>query len=220
MLTTSELQEIQWHERPEAEAEGHPFAEMALETIATAAFLVAAGGEVLKMNRLATAMVKRAQGLRLEGAGLAVPSSHENTQLLELIAGAAVAGRRASRAARGGALVIRRHGHRHSLHVSVQPVPDICRRLMGAACALVVASDPAASPRSRASVLRNYYALTPAEARMADLLLEGLGLRQAALRMGITVETARFQLKRVLAKTGTHRQAELMRLMLLLPGNA
>jgi DNA-binding CsgD family transcriptional regulator len=36
--------------------------------------------------------------------------------------------------------------------------------------------------------------------------------------MRITLATARFQLKRVLAKTGTHRQSELMRLMLSLPG--
>jgi DNA-binding CsgD family transcriptional regulator len=37
--------------------------------------------------------------------------------------------------------------------------------------------------------------------------------------MTITFETARFNLKRVLAKTGTRRQAELMRLMLSLPGS-
>jgi DNA-binding CsgD family transcriptional regulator len=35
--------------------------------------------------------------------------------------------------------------------------------------------------------------------------------------MGLTLETARFHVKRVLAKTGTKRQTELMRLMLSLP---
>jgi DNA-binding CsgD family transcriptional regulator len=36
--------------------------------------------------------------------------------------------------------------------------------------------------------------------------------------LGITLETARFHLKRVLTKTGARRQSELMRLMLSLPG--
>jgi DNA-binding CsgD family transcriptional regulator len=36
--------------------------------------------------------------------------------------------------------------------------------------------------------------------------------------MRTTLATTRFQLKRVLAKTATRRQSELMRLMLSLPG--
>jgi DNA-binding CsgD family transcriptional regulator len=39
-----------------------------------------------------------------------------------------------------------------------------------------------------------------------------------AAKAGITVETARFHLKRVMAKTGVRRQTELVRLMLSLPG--
>ena len=66
--------------------------------------------------------------------------------------------------------------------------------------------------------MQQLYGLTPAESRVADLLLEGLEVRDAAERLCITLETARFHLKRVLAKTGTHRQTELMRLMLSLPG--
>jgi DNA-binding CsgD family transcriptional regulator len=64
------------------------------------------------------------------------------------------------------------------------------------------------------------YRLTPTEARLADLLLGGLEVRAVADHLGITIETARFHLKRVLAKTGTHRQTELVRLMLTLPGTS
>jgi len=60
--------------------------------------------------------------------------------------------------------------------------------------------------------------LTPAESRLADLLLQGYEVRAAADHLRTTLETTRFHLKRVLAKTGTRRQAELMRLMLSLPG--
>jgi DNA-binding CsgD family transcriptional regulator len=66
--------------------------------------------------------------------------------------------------------------------------------------------------------MRQLYALTPTEARLADLLLQGLDVREAADQMQTTLETTRFHVKRVLAKTGTRRQTELMRLMLSLPG--
>jgi DNA-binding CsgD family transcriptional regulator len=83
---------------------------------------------------------------------------------------------------------------------------------------LVFLSDPSSKPISRAAVLRTLYELTPTESRLADLLLQGFEVREAADRLRTTLETARFHLKRVLAKTGTRRQTELMRLMLSLPG--
>jgi DNA-binding CsgD family transcriptional regulator len=85
-------------------------------------------------------------------------------------------------------------------------------------CALVLISDPSVSPKSRAAFMRMLYGLTPTESRLADLLLQGFEVREAADRLRTTLETARFHLKRVLAKTGTRRQSELMRLMLSLPG--
>jgi DNA-binding CsgD family transcriptional regulator len=62
--------------------------------------------------------------------------------------------------------------------------------------------------------LRNLYALTPAEARLAAILTEGVSLRTSAERLGITFQTARDHLKRILSKTQTSRQSELMRLIL------
>ena len=59
--------------------------------------------------------------------------------------------------------------------------------------------------------------LTPAEARVVDQLLQGREMQEVANGLGITLETARFHTKRVLSKTGTRRQTELMRLMLSLP---
>lgn len=84
--------------------------------------------------------------------------------------------------------------------------------------ALVFLSDPARTPLSRADVLRVLCGLTPAEGRVADTLAQGLEIREAGDRLGITQETARLHVKRILAKTGVSRQAELVRLMLSLPG--
>jgi DNA-binding CsgD family transcriptional regulator len=64
------------------------------------------------------------------------------------------------------------------------------------------------------------YGMTPTECRGADLLLEGLDTRELVQRLSITLETARFHVKRVLTKTGARRQSELVRLMLSLPHHA
>jgi len=63
--------------------------------------------------------------------------------------------------------------------------------------------------------LRRLYGLTPAEARLAQALVAGEHLNDIAEHLGITKETARSQLKAVFAKTDTHRQAELVRVLLL-----
>jgi hypothetical protein len=51
-------------------------------------------------------------------------------------------------------------------------------------------------------------------------LLEGLDVAAAAGRMRVALGTARFMLKSVFHKTGTHRQSELMRFLLGLPNVA
>ena len=81
----------------------------------------------------------------------------------------------------------------------------------------VFMSSLAQRPDAGFHVLRHRYGLTPTECRLAHLLCQGLKVSEASKQMGITLETARYHLKRVMAKTSTHRQAELVRLMLSLP---
>jgi DNA-binding CsgD family transcriptional regulator len=83
--------------------------------------------------------------------------------------------------------------------------------------AIVFVQDPDTAPGSRGGVLRSLYGLTPSEAKLADLLLTGETIASAAAKRGITEESARTQLKSVLRKTRTNRQAELIRLMLNIP---
>ena len=68
-------------------------------------------------------------------------------------------------------------------------------------------------------LLRCHFGLTPAEARLALHLVAGETLRSAAVKLSITYETARSQLKNIFKKVGTHRQAELVMVILTaLPG--
>ena len=60
------------------------------------------------------------------------------------------------------------------------------------------------------TVLRDRFRLTPSEARLALRLVTGESLRSAALALNVSYETARTALKVIFTKTGTHRQSELV----------
>jgi DNA-binding CsgD family transcriptional regulator len=58
------------------------------------------------------------------------------------------------------------------------------------------------------------FGLTPAEARVAEEVLDGRRPAQAAQHANVTIYTVRTYLKRLYAKTGTHTQASLLRVLL------
>lgn len=64
--------------------------------------------------------------------------------------------------------------------------------------------------------LRQLYGLTPAEARVATLVGAGHSPREAAVRLGLTPGTVRFQLKQAYARADLTGQRELVRLVSLL----
>lgn len=78
---------------------------------------------------------------------------------------------------------------------------------------IIVLIDPERKDRPPESVLRGAFGLTPAEAKLAALLARGEAVEQAADAFGVAKETARNQLKSIFAKTGVHRQAELVALI-------
>jgi DNA-binding CsgD family transcriptional regulator len=59
-----------------------------------------------------------------------------------------------------------------------------------------------------------HFGLTPAQAALAHELIAGDGVEAAAGRLGLSRATVRTHLVRLFQKTGTRRQAELVRLML------
>jgi DNA-binding CsgD family transcriptional regulator len=62
-------------------------------------------------------------------------------------------------------------------------------------------------------VLSALFDLSPAEARLVRTLLEGCGLRPAAELLGISLNTAKSQLKVVFDKLGCERQSDLVRVV-------
>jgi DNA-binding CsgD family transcriptional regulator len=71
--------------------------------------------------------------------------------------------------------------------------------------------EPRVGPKP--ALLSKALGLTPAEARLASIIAEGLPPERAAEELAISKATARNQLKAIFAKTGTHRQGELVALL-------
>jgi DNA-binding CsgD family transcriptional regulator len=120
--------------------------------------------------------------------------------------------------ASGGAMRLFRNAELRTLTVIVVPFHSSHVLTQDHPCALVFISDPAERNASRATLLSTLYGLTPAECRLADLLLEELDLRAVSEHMRIRVGTARFMLKTIFQKTETRRQTQLVRMLLSLPG--
>ncbi|MDP1823561.1 MAG: helix-turn-helix transcriptional regulator [Archangium sp.] len=64
------------------------------------------------------------------------------------------------------------------------------------------------------AALQSRFALTRAEAKVVRALAEGRSIRRIAEEFGVSLETARTHAKRAMQKTDTHRQAELVSLVL------
>lgn len=62
-------------------------------------------------------------------------------------------------------------------------------------------------------MLRSAYGLTQAEALLAVALCRGTSLGEFAAERGISIHTARTQLRALLSKTRTERQADLVGLL-------
>jgi DNA-binding CsgD family transcriptional regulator len=62
-------------------------------------------------------------------------------------------------------------------------------------------------------LLQALFDLTPAEARVAGMLVDGMSLETISETHGVTRNTVRTQLKSVFAKTGVDRQVDLVRLL-------
>lgn len=105
----------------------------------------------------------------------------------------------------------RRGGVPMVLHLS--PVRGQARDVFSFASAIVVATPVTAGAGLEAGLIGGLFDLTPAEARLAAAIAGGHTPREAAQRLGVTEATARTTLKRILAKTGSRRQADLVGLL-------
>lgn len=77
--------------------------------------------------------------------------------------------------------------------------------------------EPSDQAEGNAARLREIYGLTPAEARVAVLLVCGRSLQECAARLDVSITTVRTHLQRIFGKTDTHHQGELVAVLLAGP---
>jgi DNA-binding CsgD family transcriptional regulator len=101
-----------------------------------------------------------------------------------------------------------------SLLIAPLPVESSCALVAPQPMAVIFVNDPDRNNKPDAVQLRERFGMTPAEAGFAGEILKGDGIQAAADRLSISRATARTHLSRIFDKTGTRRQAELVRLLI------
>lgn len=92
--------------------------------------------------------------------------------------------------------------------------PDTANGTPSRSGALVIIQDAHANQQAWHERLMERYNLTPRECECAILLTNGFSMAEAAERMAISMQTLRQHLKHAFNKTGTHKQHELVSLLL------
>lgn len=183
--------------------------------------IVGADGRVLTANRAAERMVAEADGLLVRHGRLTAVQLKESAALAESVTDAvATAAQRHHGRSGGAGLRITRPSGKMPYSVLVAPLAatdPFALGLPAEPAALVLVTDPERRPAVLGRHLAELFGLTPAEARLAAALAGGRTLQEYAVEAGVSAETARWRLKKVLAKTGTARQADLVRLILSSP---
>lgn len=178
-----------------------------IEHLSCGIVLLDKNARVVILNSAARTMLTRNNELRISGEKLGAVSPRDQDRLTGIIHGALAMGGGPI----GGAMTLART-RGHPLTLTVFPIRlailDPC------VAAAVFIRDPDLFPKFDSGTFDQLYGLTPAERRLAMLLLKGKMLNVAAELVGVSIHTVRSQLKSILHKTGTSRQSELVKLLL------
>ena len=188
-----------------------------LDRLPTAVVLCDQSGAPVIVNGAARDILASSDGLVVRGGKLAARRQPETDALENLISGAASTARGEGDSP-GGTLPVSRASGQRPLSVLVSPMraPSAIPGHRRIAAALFI-SDPESVVPANEERLLQLYGLTRAESRLAAKIAQGRSLEEAAAMLNITTQTARGYIKRILCKTGTKRQVELVRLLLLSP---
>lgn len=191
-----------------------------------AAFVLDDSGVTMAMNAAATRLLARESCLWLDRNGnLRGLDCGEGSALdIAIRKHARVADRfdQVADDAQPESFVLRRPARATPLYAMAWPLPfDGAAELGGGrGCVLVIVFDPQAVRRTPVGWLAQRYRLSPAETKLAEAIVNGVPLSDAAEQFGIRLSTARTRLKIIQSKTGCSRQSDLVRLAMALPALA
>lgn len=189
---------------------------------AHATFVFDASGRVLTLNLAAEIVLKSSDGVWLARGGQLCSVDDARTQALELAVRkcAGMADNAAARTSELDGITLPRRSGGPPLRVMMWPLrfwAEATAPRDGGGAVLVMILDPTQVQRTPVGWLARQYGLSPSEQRLAEAVVSGLPLAEAAEQLGIQLSTARTRLKTIQTKTGCHRQVDLVRLALSLP---
>ncbi|WP_240760929.1 helix-turn-helix transcriptional regulator [Mycolicibacterium sp. CR10] len=186
----------------------------ALEVVRHGVVIVAGEHVVINLNSAAEAIVRAEDGLCVRSGRIAATSTRAEHELHCAIQKALTVDPSAVRT--GQSLTCVRPSGKRPYVVHVLPSHRRDADSSGRPMALVLIIDPDDEPQPALALLRRLYHLTEAEAQVALRLMHGEDLKRVAEELSISHTTVRTHLQHVFDKTGTHRQAQLVRLLLVL----
>jgi len=164
---------------------------------------------IVSSNPLADHLLAEAEGLRRRGDELMFARSDHQRMIAALLntgdPAAALTRFRVERPLHGDVVITARPLELAAIHA-------------GTGALALFFARPGPEQRTDPQSLRDLFGLTAAEARLATVLARGMTLVEAAQAIGIAHNTAKVQLRSVFAKTGVHRQTQLVALIVSLGG--
>lgn len=187
----------------------------ALNSVAMGVILLSAKGRIITLNSTAERLLASHDTLVATRDGLRAQRPDESARLDKLVEQATTASE--NQALKGsGLMTISRLG-KPGLLLLASPVRGLQGEQRHQVRAIIFVSDPAERVRPTHATLHALYRLTPAEYRLAMLLADGQEPGAIAETIGVSRNTLKTQLSAIYRKTGTCRQAQLVRLLLQLP---
>jgi DNA-binding CsgD family transcriptional regulator/PAS domain-containing protein len=189
-----------------------------LDKLPQGALIVNRAGHLIFANRSAEKLLARNDGLTLDNQhNLAAASPNDQQQLHQLI-GTAGQANALLPAQSGGVFQLQRPSGLRPFSLLIAPLNhDLSHDNYHQPSVLIFITDPEQRMESMEAVLQRLYSLTPAEARLAAILVQGKSIAMAAVELHVTQNTARTHLKHIFEKTGVKRQSELVQLLLNSP---
>ena len=189
----------------------------ALDQLPDGVILFESGERTSFFNRAAERALRLCDGLAVRLGRLRLGTPREQSSFDSLLRQALLASQGCTLES-GGILRVARPSGKRPWILRVAPLASDHRLVTGqTAAAIVLVYDLDSTPEPAADVLRSTFGLTATETRFARELATGSDLATIAERLCMTIQTARTHLKRVMSKTDTRRQSQLIRLLLQIP---
>lgn len=185
-----------------------------LDTLSVGVILTDAKGRIVHSNASARRSIEKATTIWSDGGLLSARHVHTAKDLAQAI-GAAGSGTTVD-LPRGGVVVsLTGVGDDHDLAAWVLPLDKGLRKDLAATYAAAVAifiREVGQAGVVPAELFVRRYGITPSECRVLLLMVQGHAARDVADALGVSITTIKTHLSRLLQKTGTKRQTELVRL--------